>query len=191
MADCRYPGATTCWQLRLGGFTISRVAICGSKSPTLDICCESRQTVLLGFELSARIGPVPTGPFEHYKSRRFPAESPTDLVPKDQAPQNPWRFISALPADHIVRKASLGRRFEVGELGVEQLCQGLGMALVDGEDDGLAEQRLAQHALGIDITLCEHLSVFAHDGAARADQSSSLRLTSKPPSAAVFTICAL
>ena len=60
--------------------------------------------------------------------------------------------------------AHLRRGFLVCEGLVEHLCQGLGMALGDGEDDGLADQRFAQDTLGIGVALLHHLLEFPHDG---------------------------
>ena len=50
------------------------------------------------------------------------------------------------------------------------------MAFVDGKHDGLADQRLAQHALGVNVTLVQNLLELAHDGAvAFGDREAALQ----------------
>ena len=51
----------------------------------------------------------------------------------------------------------------MGELIVEYLRQGLGVTLVHGKDDGLANQGLALDAVGIDVSVVQYLGKLSHD----------------------------
>lgn len=66
--------------------------------------------------------------------------------------------------DDVIGVFGLRGGLEVGEFVVEQRRQRFGMALGDGEDDGFAEQRLAQDALAISKAGVHHFAVFAHNG---------------------------
>lgn len=52
----------------------------------------------------------------------------------------------------------------MGEFAVEHAGQRLRVALVDGEGDGIAEQRRAAHAVAAGEALFHHLAEFADDG---------------------------
>ena len=74
--------------------------------------------------------------------------------------------VFALPhaGDNVISILYFRRGFQVGEFIVDQHRQSFGMALGDGEDDGLADHRFAQIARGIGIAIIHHFAEFAHNG---------------------------